>query len=166
MTAQKPQKLLLVESDADHRRSLTNLLSGSGFEVLSAVDYEAATKAMEKAVPDLAVIATRLGKGPSGFVALRAFRSRGGKSVVALLPESNFEEAVSAFRLGAVDVLVKPPRAGELVAALRRGLGQSPEVPADAPRPAQPTAPAAGDGPAEESANKGGADSANEGASE
>lgn len=134
MTTQRPPQLLLVESDADHRRSLTNLLSGSGFDVLSAVDYEAASKALDKSVPDLAVISTCLGKGPSGFVALRAFRARGGKSVVALLPESNFEEAVSAFRLGAADVLVKPPRAGELVAALRRGLGQSPEIPAAAPR--------------------------------
>ncbi len=155
MTTHRPPQLLLIESDADHRRSLTNLLSGSGFDVVSAVDYEAASKAMDKAVPDLAVISTRLGKGPSGFVALRAFKAGGGKSAVALLPENNFEEAVSAFRLGAADVLVKPPRAGELVAALRRGLGQSPEVPAAAPRVDPPAAPGGGDGPAEDGTKEG-----------
>ena len=118
------QKLLLVESDAEERRSLSNLLSGSGFEVISAVDYEAAQKSLDKEVPALAVIATRMASGPSGFVALRDFKARGGQSAVALLPEDNFEEAVAAFRLGAEDVQVKPPRAGELVGALKRGLGQ------------------------------------------
>lgn len=142
MTTTSPQKLLLVESDADSRRSLSNLLSASGFEVFSAVDYAAAVKAMEQTVPPLAVVSTRLSKGPSGFVALRAFMAQGGKSAVALLPEDNFEEAVSAFRLGAVDVLVKPPRTAELVGALRRGLGEAPEMVAEAPQ-AAPEAPAA-----------------------
>lgn len=155
MTTQSPQQLLLVESDADHRRSLSNLLSGSGFEVLSAVDYDAASKVMEKTVPDLAVISTRLGKGPSGFVALRAFKARGGKSAVALLPETNFEEAVSAFRLGAVDVLVRPPRVGELVAALRRGLGPSSERPAAPPRGDPAAAAGSGSEPAEDGTNEG-----------
>jgi len=128
VTTNTQKKILLVESDADERRSLTNLLSSSGFEVLAAVDYEAAAKVIETNTPDLAVVSTRLSKGPSGFVALRAFKAKGGKSAVALLPEENFDEAVGAFRLGAVDVLVKPPRAAELVGSLRRGLGETPEL--------------------------------------
>ena len=149
MTTTSPQKLLLVESDADQRRSLSNLLSASGFEVLIAVDYDAAAKAMEQTVPPLAVVSTRLSKGPSGFVALRAFIAQGGRSAVALLPEDNFEEAVSAFRLGAVDVLVKPPRTAELVGALRRGLGEGPELMAEAPQ-AEPEASAVESTPQEQ----------------
>jgi DNA-binding response OmpR family regulator len=132
VTTKTQPKLLLIESDSDERRSLTNLLSASGFDVLAAVDYEAAAKSMEKGVPELAVVSTRLSEGPSGFVALRAFKAKGGRSVVALLPEDNFEEAVSAFRLGAADVLVKPPRVAELVGALRRGLGEAPQIDSDA----------------------------------
>ena len=124
MTEAKSRTVLLVEGNADERRALSNLLSGSGFDVVVAVDYEAAKKSLDKSVPDLAVIATRMSAGPSGFVALRDFKSRGGESAVALLPEPNFDEAVAAFRLGASDVQVKPPRATELVGALKRGLGE------------------------------------------
>lgn len=124
MTTNGQHKLLLVESDANERRALSTLLSGSGFEVVPAVDYEGVCKALDSGVPEVAVISTKLAKGPSGFVAIRAFRARGGTSAVALLPEENFEEAISAFRLGVSDVLVKPPRASELISALRRGLGQ------------------------------------------
>jgi len=123
MTTSSPSQLLLVDSDADDRRSLSNLLSAGGFKVTTAVDYEAAAKSLESASFDLAVVATRLSKGPSGFVALRAIKAKGTAFVVVLLPENNHDEAVSAFRLGAGDVLVKPPRGPELLGVLRRGVG-------------------------------------------
>lgn len=137
MTEAKSRTVLLVEGNADERRALSNLLSGSGFEVVVAVDYEAAKKSLDQSVPELAVIATRMSAGPSGFVVLRDFKARGGESAVALLPEQNFEEAVAAFRLGASDVQVKPPRATELVGALKRGLGEL----GDAPKKVQTMAP-------------------------
>jgi DNA-binding NtrC family response regulator len=124
MTTSPPSQVLLVDSDADDRRSLSNLLSAGGFEVTTAVDYEAAAKSLESTSFDLAVVATRLSKGPSGFVALRAIKAKGKTFVVVLLPENNHEEAVSAFRLGAGDVLVKPPRGTELLGVLRRGVGE------------------------------------------
>jgi len=123
MTTSSPSQLLLVDSDADDRRSLSNLLSAGGFEVTTAVDYEAAVKSLESTSFDLAVVSTRLSKGPSGFVALRAIKAKGTAFVVVLLPENNHDEAVSAFRLGAGDVLVKPPRGPELLGVLRRGMG-------------------------------------------
>lgn len=128
MSNDAPSRLLLVESDPEDRRALTNLLSASGFEVVSAVDYESAVKTMDSQLPRAVVVSTRLGGGPSGFVALRAFKSKGGEVAVALLPEDNFAEAVSAFRLGADDVLVKPPRAGEIVGVLRKELGVAPQL--------------------------------------
>ncbi len=142
MTTNGHPKLLLVESDGNDRRALTTLLSGCGYEVVSAVDYEGAKKQLDSSRPDVAVVSTQLEKGPSGFVVLREVLASGRVAVV-LLPEEHHGEAVSAFRLGATDVLVKPPRASELIASLRRGLGQSPEFESsDAPNAEPAEAPA------------------------
>ncbi|MEE2830207.1 MAG: response regulator [Myxococcota bacterium] len=125
MTADGQLKVLLVESDGSLRRSISAILEASEFETAGAVDYETALKLLDGGRFDAALVSTRLVQGPPGFVVIRAFRSRQTGPVVALLDEPNFEEAVSALRLGVTDVLVKPPRPSELVAALRNGLGHS-----------------------------------------
>jgi DNA-binding response OmpR family regulator len=150
MTTTGQLKLLLVESDGKDRRALTTLLSGSGYQVVSAVDYEGAKKHLASGKPDIAIVSTALEKGPSGFVVLREILA-GGRAAIALLPAEDHEAAVGAFRLGASDVLVKPPRASELIAALRTGLGQLAEIDAGpATSPAAETSPAPEASPAAE----------------
>jgi two-component system NtrC family sensor kinase len=116
-------RILVVDEDPD-------VLDLLGNQVLIPLGYQVETesegsRAIERALsytPDL-IIASLTVPGLSGKDLLVALRSQGMVvPVLVTASEGREEDAIQAFRLGAMDYLVKPLRETEVVAALERAL--------------------------------------------
>jgi two-component system NtrC family sensor kinase len=124
MSAQRQgDRILVVDEDP-------GVLDLLGNQVLIPLGYRVETesegsRAIERAFsynPDL-IIASLTVPGLSGKDLLVALRSQGMKvPVLVTATEGREEDAIQAFRLGAMDYLVKPLRETEVVAALERAL--------------------------------------------
>lgn len=119
------RNIAVVLPDAAVRRQATSVLVAGGYSVSTAADFDSAIRLLDSGPPiDLALVAIRLGGGPSGFVLLRELRYRNEeRPVVVLCAEPSVEDVVAAFRLGADDVLVEPLRGGELLCVVDRAFG-------------------------------------------
>ena len=116
-------RILVVDEDP-------NVLDLLGNQVLIPLGYQVETesegnRAVERALsyaPDL-IIASLTAPGLSGKDLIVALRSQGMVvPVLVTASEGREEDAIQAFRLGAMDYLVKPLRETEVVAALERAL--------------------------------------------
>lgn len=124
MSAQRQgDRILVVDEDP-------GVLDLLGNQVLIPLGYQVETesegsRAIERAFsynPDL-IIASLTVPGLSGKDLLVALRSQGMEvPVLVTATEGKEEDAIQAFRLGAMDYLVKPLRETEVVAALERAL--------------------------------------------
>jgi DNA-binding response OmpR family regulator len=122
MSAQRQgDRILVVDEDP-------GVLDLLGNQVLIPLGYRVETesegsRAIERAFsynPDL-IIASLTVPGLSGKDLLVALRSQGMEvPVLVTATEGREEDAIQAFRLGAMDYLVKPLRETEVVAALER----------------------------------------------
>jgi two-component system NtrC family sensor kinase len=126
MTSKQPGDRILV---VDEDRQVLDLLAN---QVLKPLGYQVeveseGSRAVERALaytPDL-IIVSLTAPGLSGKDLLVALRSQGTEvPVLVTAPEGKEEDAIQAFRLGAVDYLVKPLREAEVVAALERSLNE------------------------------------------
>jgi len=120
-------KLLLVEDEADARKSLARALVREGYECVEASDVETALSAAERH-PDLAaaVVDIVLGADERGGVRLLP-QLRGlipGLSVIAITAFANVANVKQLLNDGAAFLLEKPFRAVELVDALARVLAE------------------------------------------
>ena len=116
-------RILVVDED----RAVLDLLAN---QVLKPLGYQVeiesdGSQAVERALaytPDLIIVSLTV-PGLSGKDLLVALRSQGTEvPVLVTAPEGREADAIQAFRLGAVDYLVKPMRETEVVAALERAL--------------------------------------------
>ncbi|HET7545885.1 MAG TPA: response regulator [Polyangiaceae bacterium] len=120
-------KLLLVEDEADARRSLARALVRDGYECIEASDVESALAAAERN-PDLAaaVVDIVLGSDERGGVRLvpllRGLIPR--LSVIAITAFANVGNVKQLLNEGAAFLLEKPFRAVELLEALARVLAE------------------------------------------
>lgn len=116
-------RILVVDEDPAVLDLLANqVLIPLGYHVVTEAD---GSRAVERALsysPDL-IIASLTVPGLSGKDLLVALRSQGmDLPVLVTAGEGMEEDAIQAFRLGAMDYLVKPLRETEVVAALERAL--------------------------------------------
>jgi two-component system NtrC family sensor kinase len=118
-------RILVVDED----RAVLDLLAT---QVLKPLGYQVeieseGSRAVERALaytPDLIIVSLTV-PGLSGKDLLVALRSQGTEvPVLVTAPEGREADAIQAFRLGAVDYLVKPLREAEVVAALERALNE------------------------------------------
>ena len=125
MTAFQGDRILVVDED----RQVLDLLAN---QVLIPLGYQAeietdGSRAIERAManpPDL-IIASLTLTGLTGKDLLVALRSQGAEvPILVTATEGKEQDAIQAFRLGAVDYLVKPLREAEVVAALERALNE------------------------------------------
>lgn len=125
MTTFQGDRILVVDED----RHVLDLLAN---QVLIPLGYQVemeteGSRAIERALanpPDL-IIASLTLTGLSGKDVLVALRSQGAEvPILVTATEGKEEDAIQAFRLGAVDYLVKPLREAEVVAALERALNE------------------------------------------
>jgi two-component system NtrC family sensor kinase len=124
-TNQYGDRILVVDED----RAVLDLLAN---QVLKPLGYQVeveseGSRAVEQALaytPDLIIVSLTVA-GLSGKDLLVALRSQGTEvPVLVTAPEGREADAIQAFRLGAVDYLVKPLREAEVVAALERALNE------------------------------------------
>ena len=127
------KRILVAEDDANIRETLSDLLSGEGYEVKTAADGEAAVAAWRGAPEpfDLIMLDVMM-PGKSGYDVCREIRASGSRVAVLMLSAKGEEiDKVIGLELGADDYVTKPFGVRELlarVAAAIRRSGSSPAV--------------------------------------
>jgi two-component system cell cycle response regulator len=119
-----PPKILIVDDDADHRQGLNLRLRANHYETVLAADAAQAVSAAKKDRPDLVLLDLRL-PGDDGFVVMEQFRASAELSVIPVIVITVMNSARDrALEAGAVAFFQKPVDNAELVAAIRRALGE------------------------------------------
>ena len=96
-------RILLVDDDADVRRTLGNHLSAQGYAVEAAGDGERAVEMMAAQSFDIVVTDVRM-PGMDGFELLRTVRAENPQSeVIVVTAFGDVESAIRALREGAFD---------------------------------------------------------------
>ena len=112
--------LLLVDDDADARRSLGQVLEETGHQVAVESDPERALQRAAAESFDLILCNVRLPR-MDGVTFLRRYRAEGGSALLIMLsPVGNEEGAIAAMREGAYDWVQKPVRADEVTMTIRK----------------------------------------------
>src|SRR5687767_12209056 len=103
-------QLLIVDDDADIRRSLGQVLEGAGHQVAIESDPERALHSAASGSFDLILCNVRLPR-MDGVTFLRRYRAERGSAVLIMLsPPGGEEGAIAALREGAYDWVQKPIR--------------------------------------------------------
>jgi two-component system, LytTR family, response regulator len=127
-------RLLIVEPDAATAQSLRHIAQQQ-HEIVQVETADSAEKALHCVVtdaPDLLLIEVDL-DNQTGFGVLRAAHPAGAQ---AIMMSRRKEHAIEAFRLGAIDYLLKPVTASQLLTVLRKA--HSRIATGNAPGPAAP----------------------------
>ncbi len=113
--------VLIVEQDAELRSVLRDIvLASQKFRVIEAQDGPTALSMFLRAQPDVVILALEL-PGLSGRDMLVALKSQGYRGPLIVLAERDSPHSpIEAFRLGAMDYIIKPFREAEVLAAVER----------------------------------------------
>ena len=113
-------QLLIVDDDADIRRSLGQVLEGAGHQVAVESDPERALQRAASGSVDLILCSVRLPR-MDGLTFLRRYRADGGSALLIMLSGAGTEEgAIAAMREGAYDWVQKPVRVDEVTMTIRK----------------------------------------------
>ena len=113
-------RVLVVDDEDVIASTLQEFLQGEGYEVATAPDAPTALASIEKFEPDVALCDVQL-PGADGLELLdRLLKLRPELLVLIITAYATVETAVSAFRRGAHDYLMKPVIFDELLAKLDR----------------------------------------------
>ena len=111
--------LLVVEDDPDLQAVLTRILTGEGYQVVSASDGEAALAEALSREPDLMILDVGL-PVKDGVEVVRELRDRGFRAPTLMLTaRSSLEDRVNGLDAGADDYLPKPFELPELLARVK-----------------------------------------------
>ena len=113
-------KLLLVEDAATLIRMVSDYLKNEVFSVTAVTGPRAASDAMDREKPDLALVDISLAEG-NGFGVFADAKSR-GIPVIFLTASSDDFSVVTGLDMGADDYISKPFRPRELVSRIRNVL--------------------------------------------
>jgi DNA-binding response OmpR family regulator len=123
-------RLLSIEDDAAMGQFLKAVFTAQGFTLELATDGNAGLELARRHPPDL-VILDLLMPYKNGFEVLRELRATPETEevpIIILSSNSREEDIVNALNAGAADFVVKPFRARELVARVRKVLGLPPKT--------------------------------------
>jgi two-component system response regulator VicR len=115
-------KILVVDDEPDLVDILAFLVSQAGYTPIQARDAAGAIDALERELPDLAVIDINLQRPGEGFEVLTALRLKHDIPVILLTARSSEDDKVRGLELGADDYVVKPFSHRELLARIRAHL--------------------------------------------
>ncbi|GEM_PF-2547738 len=117
------RRILLADSDPICTRLLAHRLEQAGFEVLTAADHTAATRAVREGAPDLVVLDIDLKHVDGAFDLFQEIsKAPGGAPPVILLGPEHSESVAQSLASGASDYITKPFSPGEVIARIRRHL--------------------------------------------
>ncbi len=112
-------RVLIVDDDADIRKTLDMILRYEKYETLLAKNGEAALRQLEDPGADLVLLDVKM-PGMDGIEVLTAIKERHpGVEVVMISGHGTIETAVAATKLGAFDFLEKPPDEDQLLLVLK-----------------------------------------------
>ena len=115
-------RVFLVDDDDALRRATTRLLSAHGFEVRAFGTAEEFLRGYDPEQPGCLLLDMRL-PGQSGLELQRTLAERGATpQIVFLTGHADVPTSVFAMKGGAIDLLEKPVREEDLVAALTRAI--------------------------------------------
>lgn len=126
-----PQRILVVDDEANIRRIVASYLRVEGFEVIEAADGRAALSAFDRSSPDLVILDVMM-PGGDGIDVLRELRRRSDVYVIMLTARAEETDRVIGLSVGADDYITKPFGAKELVARVKAVLRRQREGPAPA----------------------------------
>jgi CheY-like chemotaxis protein len=110
MASTERPRLLVVDDDAEITNSFEAIFRGEGYSVVTANDGAEALDLVRRGPPFAVVLLDLLLPDLDGWTVLRHIRQLAPTTrVVILCADVDEEGEVEAFRLGAVDVLLKPP---------------------------------------------------------
>jgi len=114
------ERVLVVDDDDDVRRTIADLLSGRGYQILGVSSLYQAREALQREAFDLVLCDLRLDDG-SGLELLRELRGHQPRiHAILMTGYASMETAVEAVRLGLADYLIKPVLPAQLDFAIQR----------------------------------------------
>jgi len=117
----KDFRIQIVEDNAKHLESLTDLLEQKGYSIIQAKSAEQALQQLEAGEScNLAIIDVKL-PGMNGLELFKIYRTRFPQvSAIIYTGNAEIESAVDTVRLGAVDYLEKGDKADNLLLVVRK----------------------------------------------
>ena len=113
-----PERVLVVEDDADTRRMLVSAIADEGFEPIPALDGDHALRTALAVEPSAIVLDLML-PGVSGEDFARAYHEQTRADAPIVVVSARPDAVMVAKQIGAQAVLAKPLDIAELVAHLR-----------------------------------------------
>jgi CheY-like chemotaxis protein len=129
MASRERPRLLVVDDDPEIIASFEAILRSEGYEVATARDGREALERVTQSPFDLVLLDLLLPDTDGWAVLERVREIRPGARVVILCADVDAEGTVEAFRLGAVDVLLKPPDVDKLLRFLDEMTGPREDEP-------------------------------------
>ena len=114
--------ILIIEDDDIMLKAVRNILSKSGYNVITAKDGKEAFDQMDNAEYDI-VVTDLMMPYANGLEVVSRLRNDSTKrhvSIIVVSSVGNEETITEAFRLGADDYLKKPIMAGELLLRIKK----------------------------------------------
>ncbi len=107
-------QVLVVDGDADVREGITRLLAGIGIHVTAIGDGDRALAAVAHDFYSVVLVDIDTPHPGDGLSTIAAIKAQSPSSmIIALTPRRGFDDAVAAFRAGAVDLVLKEPESVE-----------------------------------------------------
>jgi len=111
------KRILIVDDTAASLSLLASVLEPRGYEVLAAANGKDALKLADRAQPDLIILDVMM-PGHNGFSVCRTLKSEDTTReipIIFLTSRQETESVVEGFRVGAVDYIIKPFQAEEVI---------------------------------------------------
>jgi two-component system response regulator RegA len=131
------KSLLIVEDDEPLLQSLARAMEAQGFSVITAKSVADASSQIQLSAPEYAVVDMRFHDGCGLNVISLLKQHRPEVRAIILTGYGNIATAVKAVKLGAIDYLLKPADADDIISALlapRGGKAKAPSRPMSADR--------------------------------
>ncbi|MBN1375320.1 MAG: response regulator transcription factor [Dehalococcoidia bacterium] len=113
-----PNKVLIVEDDANLLEALRYNLNKESYNVVTAIDGEQALDVTRKEKPDLIILDVMLPK-LSGFEVCRILRKEINTPIIMLTAKADETDKIVGLEIGADDYITKPFSVRELIARVR-----------------------------------------------
>lgn len=111
-------RILIVDDDANLIEGLRWYLEAEGFEIVTALDGEAAVEVFRKEQPDMVILDVMMPK-MDGIKVCEIISSESSALIVMLSARDSDIDKVRALKLGADDYVTKPFNVSELVARIQ-----------------------------------------------